>query len=622
VRIRRPAAILFYTLLLAPLLCAPASAYLTVTAETDRPNVEISGNLYLTVTVSGDSASVPEPKLPNMQNFNVYSSGRSQSISIINGKITTSIAFTYILTPRFLGLQTIPEISVFNGKEKAVAPEIKVTVTKAAQQAQQPAQPAAQPQHQPRQQSRRAQAAGTEAHPQIFIKAETDKKSAYPGEQINASIKFYTSVPLSSNPQYVPPAFKNLISEDLPPVRNGETDIGGVRYSYSEIKAALFALTPGPAEIKAATVIAQVPSEDQIDPFDPNFFQKFMSMSGAQGQSREFSTDPISLTIKSLPAGAPPAFDGAVGNYTVLASADRSEAHTGEAVNFSVTVTGSGNLKAVTAPKLPELGDFKVFDTMSSLDIKKEGDVISGKKTFTYILVPRTEGRKIVPQVNFAFFDPRTGAYKELHTEPVTLQVEKGELAAKNVNFNPSNIVPSAVTASGSDIRYVSERKGGDALPFLAKRVTSLPLWAHAIPAALLALSFWLASMNRFKSANPLLFKFRKARSEAARGIAETEALIKAGKNNEAVAALYDSYMAYLSDKCGVKVSALTIKKAVDLIKARFPAVSERAVEEIQELWSALELRHFSPSAAEAEGTHDLAKKYSLLIELLEKELR
>lgn len=612
---------IFNALALALLLAAPAAAYLTITAETDRAQVEIDGNLYLTVTVSGDSANVPEPKLPNMQNFNVYSSGRSQSISIINGKITTSVSFTYILTPRFIGAQTIPGISVFNGKEKAVAPEIQVTVTKAKAAAQQPArQPAARPAQQAARPARRP--ASGEAREPIFLRVETDRKSAYPGEQINASIKFYTSVPLSSNPQYLPPAFQNLISEDLPPVRNGETEIGGVRYAYSEIKAALFALTPGPAEIKPATVIAQVPSDEMIDPFDPNFFQKFMTMSGAQGQSREFTTEPVKLDIKPLPAGAPAAFGGAVGSYSVLAAADRSEARTGEALNFSVTVTGSGNLKAITAPKLPDLPDFKVFDTMSSLDVRKDGDVISGKKTFTYILVPRAEGRKTVPPIKFAFFDPKAGAYRELATDPVTLHIEKGAQGAKSLNFAPGGAAASAVTQSGSDIRYVSERKGGDALPYMAAQVTALPLWAHAVPAALLAGAFLLARMNRFKLANPLLFRFRRAKSEAARDIDETEALIKAGKIKEAVSVLYDSYLDYLSDKCGCKVSALTIKKATELIKARFPGVTPRALEEIRELWSALELRHYSPAAAEAEGARDLAKKYSLLIELLEKELR
>jgi hypothetical protein len=605
--------------LAALLLASPAAALLTVTASTDRDSVEINGNLYLTVTVSGDSTNVPDPKLPNMQSFNVYSSGRSQSISIINGKITTSVSFTYILSPRFIGVQTIPSISVFNGKEKAVTPELQVTVTKAAQSsAQQPQR--AQPPARTQRATQAARAAAGKGE-QIFLKAETDKRTAYPGEQVNISIKFYTSVPLSSNPQYVPAIFKNLISEDLPPVRTGETEIGGVRYAYSEIKAALFALNPGPAEIRSATVIAQIPSEQAIDPFDPNFFQKFMAMSGSQGQSREFSTDPITLDIKPLPAGAPADFSGAVGNYSVTASADRPEARAGEAVNFSITVTGSGNLKAVTAPRFPDLPEFKVFDTMSSLDVKKEGDIISGKKTFTYILVPRSEGRKTVPPVKFSFFEPRSAVYRELQTNPVTLVVEKGGQDARNVNFNPATGA-APVTASGSDIRYVSDKPGADALPFLASSVLTLPYWTHAVPVVLLLLSFWMAKFNRFKLANPLLFKFRRARSEASRDIDEAEAFIKAGKTNEAVSVLYDSFMNYLSDKCGVKVSALTIRKAAGLVKSRFPSATERSLEEICELWAALELRHFSPETAGSEGASDLAKKYSLLLELLEKELR
>ncbi len=593
----------------ALLFACPAGAYLTVTAETDRNSVEISSNLYLTVTVAGDSASVPEPKLPNMQNFNAYSSGRSQSISIVNGKITTSVSFTYILTPRFLGQQRIPAISVFNGKERAVTQDIEITVTKPSKQAQQT---------KPRQ--AQAKTSGKEKA-QIFLKAETDKKSAYPGEQINLSLKFYTSVPLSSNPQYVPPSFKNIISEDLPPVRNGEVELGGTRYSYSEIKTALFALSPGAANIKPATVIAQIPSGDPIDPFDPNFFQNFMSMSGAQGKSQEFSTDELTLEIKPLPEGAPAGFSGAVGKYTVTAAADRQEAKTGEAINFSITINGSGNLKAITAPKLPELTDFKVFDTMSSLDVRKEGDIISGRKTFTYILVPRAAGRKAVPPVKFAFFDPGAGAYKELQTEQLSFSIEKNDQADKSVYFNPA-AAAGPVTASGSDIRYVSEKKSGPSFSRIMRRVTELPLWAHAVPLVILALSFWLASFNRFKSANPLLFRFRRARSEAFRDIDEANALIKSGSNSEAVSVLYDSLMAYLSDKCGLKVNALPMKKAADLVRERFPGVSARATEEIIELWSALELRHFSPSASETEGTGDLAKKYSLLIELLEKELR
>ena len=605
------------TALLLAALPGRAMALLTITAEADRTSVEINGNLYLTVQVAGDSASVPEPKIPAMQNFNSYSSGRSQSISIINGKITTSVVFTYILSPRFLGVQRIPSISVFNGKEKAATAEIEINVTKAA-----PArsQPAAQQARQPR----GGRAAGKAAKEgQIFLKAETDKKSAYPGEQVNLSIKFYTSVPLSSNPQYMQPVFKNLMPEDLPPVRTGETELNGARFAYSEIKTALFALSAGKGEIKPASVAVQIPASETLDPFDPNFFQKFMSMSSNQGKTQEFSSDAIDIEIKPLPGGAPAGFNGAVGSYNVTASVDRGGAREGEAVNFSVTVSGSGNLKALTAPKLPELEDFKVFDTLSSLDISKANDVIGGKKTFTYLIVPRSAGRKTIPPIDFAYFDPAAGRYREIHTAAVTLEVEKNSQAAKNVYFNNNN-GPAAqhVTTSAADIRYVSDNARAGLLTDSVDGVNSLPLWLHLFPAGLLAATFWLSRFNRFKSANPMLFRFRQARSQAGKDLDEVNALIKAGKNGEALSVLYDSFMDYLSDKCGVKVSALTIKKAAELIRARFPKAEEHEIDMIKELWSALELGHYSPAEAGAEGTSDLAKKYSLLIDMLEKKLK
>ena len=213
-----------------------AGAALSVSAETDKKTVEISDSLYLTVTVSGDSASVPDPEIPRMDNFNIYSAGRSQSISIVNGSVNTTVAFTYILSPRFLGTQKIPPISVNDGNERRSTPEMEVTVVKAAaapQGGNRPAAPGA---------ARTRRGNETAAESRLFMTAETDKKSAYPGEQINLAIRFYTSVPLTSNPQYIPPQFKNLISEDLPPVRNGDTVLRGTRYSYSEIKTALFGL--------------------------------------------------------------------------------------------------------------------------------------------------------------------------------------------------------------------------------------------------------------------------------------------------------------------------------------------------------------------------------------------
>ncbi len=604
------------------LVCAAgaAAAAFSVSAETDKSTVEINDSLYLTVTVSGDSASVPEPDLSHIDNFNIYSSGRSQNISVVNGKIATSVAFTYILSPRFIGAQKIPPIPVLNGNEKFYTREIEVNVIKAGATGQ-----AAQPQSQPRARSaRQPQAAARsemKAEDMLYMTAETDKKAAYPNEQVNLTIRFYTAVPLTSNPQYIPPQFKNLIAEDLPPVRNGETLIKGVRYAYNEIKTAVFGIEEGRAAVEPASVIAQVHKESEIDPFDPNFFQKFFSMSAGQGETRQIRSNAVELNILPLPEGAPASFKGAVGSFTLLADLNPKEAKTGEALNLSITISGKGNLKTLTAPKMPDMPDFKVYDTLSSLDISKENDVIGGKKVFTTVLIPKTEGRRTIPQIKFSFFDTEAKAYRELTAGPFELMVGKGEEEGKTVSFDRGG-QPSGITPLSSDIRYVSDRAGASIAGTFAGRICSLPLWVNFLPVAALLLSLWFARLNDFRLKNPLLFRFKKAHEKARADIVAATEKLKSGQTKEAASILYDSLLAYLSDKSGYKISGLTMKRALVLLKEKFPKAGDYSLTEIKDLWEKLEALHFSPAGATQEEGKDLLNEYAILLDLLEKDFK
>ena len=613
------------TIFIALCLCAfiPPSlhAAFSISAETDKQSVEINDSLYLTITVSGDSSSVPEPALPQMNNFNIYSSGRSQNISIINGKIATSVAFTYILTPRFIGKQKIPPISVSNGAEKHITPEIEVNVVKAAAAAQ-----AAQPQNTApraqaaRQPSARAQAA-RQPEEMLFMTAETDKKAAYPNEQVNLTIRFYTAVPLTSNPQYVPPTFKNLISEDLPPVKNGETVIKGVRYTYSEIKTALFGIEEGQASINPASVFAQIHQGGAVDPFDPNFFQQFFAMNSGQGETRQVTSNSAALKILPLPEGAPAAFNGAVGNFTFSAEPDRREIKTGEALNLSLAITGKGNLKTLLAPKLPDMPDFKVYDTVNSLNISKDNDIIGGKKVFTTVLIPKTEGRRTIPRINFAFLDPATKTYKELSAGPFELTVEKGDGEGQNVSFAHGGQA-ALITPISSDIRYVSDKTAAPLTGTAAGRISAMPLWLNLFPVGALLLSLWLARLNDFRLKNPMLFRFRKAHGEARADLAGAADKLKNGRPKEAASILYDSLLAYLYDKSGHKVSGLTMRRTLTLLKEKFPDAGENALNGIKDLWGKLEALHFSPGGATQEEAKDMLETYTALLALLEKEFK
>ena len=265
--------------------------------------------------------------------------------------------------------------------------------------------------------------------------------------------------------------------------------------------------------------------------------------------------------------------------------------------------------------------DFKVYDTMSSLDISKNNDVIGGKKTFTTVLIPRMEGRRVIPRINFTYLDPVTKSYKELSAGPFELTVEKGDGEGKSVSCAQGGPA-AAITPLGSDIRYVSDKTAAPLTGTTAGRISALPLWINLFPVGVLLLCLWIARLNDFRMKNPLLFRFKKAHGEARADLADAANKLKAGQPKETASVLYDSLLDYLSDKSGCKVGGMTMKRTLALLKEKFPAAGEGALDEIKDLWQQLEALHFSPGGATQEEARDMLDKYTILLTRLEKEFR
>ena len=58
------------------------------------------------------------------------------------------------------------------------------------------------------------------------------------------------------------------------------------------------------------------------------------------------------ITSKPLPADKPATFTGAVGNFTLQTSVDKTQVRTNDAVNYKIAVRGTGNYKIVDEPVL------------------------------------------------------------------------------------------------------------------------------------------------------------------------------------------------------------------------------------------------------------------------------
>ncbi len=385
---------------------------ISISASVNKNRVSLNEQIVLQVTVSGDVTNLPSPTLPPLDNFTVYSSGRSQSISIINNQISSSITFNYILSPRSVGKFVIEPITITYKNQVYKTEPIEIEVVQA--QPVQPQQPQPLPQPAPY----------TSRQPSdlLFLTAEVDKKTAYVGEQITLTIKFFCGTTLLSQPRYIPPEIVGFTTEDLPPQKQYYTIVDGRRYLVTEIKTALFPIKSGRFRIGSAQMECNIEdfSFDFDDFFSDDFFKRFFS----RGKVQYLKTEPIEITVLPLPEqDKPKDFFGAVGEYNISAKLDKQKVEINQPVTLSITVSGKGDIKSVHEPKFPELSGIKRYQTLSSLNVSKNNYQVQGSKTFQIVMVPQLSGIHVIPEIQFSYFSPSLKSYRTIKTQSLRLEV-------------------------------------------------------------------------------------------------------------------------------------------------------------------------------------------------------
>ena len=182
-------------------------------ASVDRTEVSVGEQITLTVSVSGDVKSIPQPDLPVLDEFSVYS----------------AVTFNYVLVPRKAGKLTIGPASIkLDGKIHQTSP-IQIAV---AGEGEAPSSAA------PSEEEKTAtkpQLSGKD----IFMETVVDKRKAYVNEQIVLTLRFYQGIRLFDNPGYTPPSLTGFWAEELPPKKQYHKVVNGKQYLVQEIKTAL-----------------------------------------------------------------------------------------------------------------------------------------------------------------------------------------------------------------------------------------------------------------------------------------------------------------------------------------------------------------------------------------------
>lgn len=594
--------LLFTIPLLLLAFCAQGFAdNISISATVDKQAVALDDQITLELTISGKVSDLPNPFVPDLSNFTVYSSGRSQSLSIVNGQMSSSVIYRYILVPKNVGKYTIRPITMqFDNKTYQTQP-IAVEVMPAGRAPKSGQnQPAGLP------------ATTTENQKDLFITAAVDKNTAYVNEQVVYTFRFFRRIRLLSNPAFHPADFTGFWTEDTAP-KNYFTTINGLQYAVTEVKTLLFATKPGKFNLGSATLQCSVEDFNRNDPSADQFFASFFS----GGRTQMLNTNPVTVTVIPLPEkGRPSNFSGAVGSYSIKASLDKTNVKANEPLTLSLTISGEGNIKTIVDPNLPDWHDFRKYETASTLNLSKEGDTLKGSKEFKTIIVPLTAGPKKIKPVTLSYFDPKSRSYRTASTGVLSVQVAPAAPgSAPTLSVLQSK---NEINVLNSDIRYIKLSPAPARKGYLYKDRSFL--LANALPLAGLLALFGYLGWTKKLSADPAFARRLRASGAARKYLKNAKKLAAAGKTGEYYCAISRAVLQYIADKANVSADGLTAASIGTILTQK--RVSPETIARVTEITGECDLVRFAPVSVTSEMMPKIYAETEELIGKLEKEMQ
>lgn len=459
----------------------------------------------------------------------------------------------------------------------------------------------------------------------LFIRVDVDKTKATLGEQVTASYKLYTRVPMEVNLKKLP-SLNGFWSQDFklpnPPKPRKEV-FNGKEYQVFEIKrSALFPTQSGtllldPAEAEGIARVMKVQSQRresgmEDDPFfnsffgsmlmsDPDFDKGFMTQYDVEDVPVQLKSQPVQIEVQDVPADRPLSFKGAVGQYSIESNIDRTELSTDDLATISFRISGTGNLKLIGAPEIRVPKELDALEPVEKDTITNTNDIIAGYKTFQYAFSPRVAGNFVIPPAEFTFFNPETQQFETRTTPSYTLSVKPGK------GQGLSSQLPRDIhdIHSSTSLEKSKERAPLPGSPWYWGGF-GLPLLAY------LGLTLVRKREEALRS-DQVLFKNKKANKIALQRLTVAERYLKQSNQSAFYEETSKAVWLYLSDKLNIPLSALSKSVAADKLNAR--SVSEELQLEVFRITQECEMALYAPDR----GTLQMHQTYSDAFKLIGK---
>jgi hypothetical protein len=576
------------------------------------PSVVSAGEQFRYTLVLNASGS--NLRLPEFDGFRLImgpSTSSSTSVQYINGQMsrTQTTTYTFVLQAEKEGDFTISPASIVVDGKPIESNAINIDVVTG----QVPQTPSTTPDRQAP--SDAPSSSGTGAD--LFIRAIINKTNVYQGEPLVVTFKLYTKLDATNleNPKL--PALNGFYQQEIEiqPLRSLDREV---------VNGEIY----GTGVLRKVLLFPQRAGELYIDPYELDVIVRETPAPGRRGFFDDFFTMPqmvrkkavspnIRINVKPLPQGRPAGFAGAVGNFKVHTTVDKTQAPANEPITYTIKISGSGNLKLIEQPRVDFPIGFEVFDAKLRESIRNTDEGATGSKTFEILMIPRHAGTYRIPPLNFSYFDPVSASYKSLKTEEISLQVEKGdetETGAAVTGFSRED-----VRLIGEDIRFIKLHQPSFRNYNIVLFGTPAYILALAIPLVLFVLLVILYRKHLQLRADVKRVRNRRARKVALKRLKQAARMLRENNTQEFYDEILNSAWGYLGDKLSIPLSDLS-RNTIMETTAGEPEL-QTLLAELFEVLETCEAARYSPgySGSEMDVVYE---KVSRLIEAIEQKIQ
>ena len=366
----------------------PYVLYAGVTASVDSKKVSLGDMVTYSLNLSGEE--ITRPKIYNICESDVISTGSSTNIQYVNGSYKKSYVLTYKFMPKKSCKIESIDVEIDDKTEKTKEIEIEVSKEVSSKDA------------------------------DFSLKLSTSKKEVFVGEpfELTLTVRQKNSAEAVDN-KFMPPTLKGFwVKGESKPVRIQEDDSTVTKIVYTMAPQRKGELGIGSAQMRIAS---RTHKRDSWGGFIPNIKWKTY-----------FSND-LNITAKPLPQGV-----GLVGDFSIELDIQNTDVNANEPLNITIKVKGKGNLEDIKTFK-PYIDGVSIFDEKIAI----QNEILTQKIAFV------GDSDFTVPAFELKFFNPKTQEIKTISTKAIDIKVKnakpKKELNIKREEQNKTVEVKEVV---------------------------------------------------------------------------------------------------------------------------------------------------------------------------------